>query len=208
MIHGDALEWLAEHPAVPGASLLTSLPDMSEVSLKEPEWRAFFVGAARLCLQAVPPEGVAVFFQTDNRLEGRWVSKAGLVLQAAAELDVPVLWHKIVCRRPPGTQLLGRPGFAHLLAFSRLGRVPAERSSPDVLPELGHQPWSHSMGMAAAEDAMRAIRVASPQTRLVIAPFSGAGTALEAANRAGLSALGIERNRKRAERSRVVAPTE
>jgi hypothetical protein len=73
------------------------------------------------------------------------VSKAGLVLAAATELDHPLLWHKIVCRRPPGTRSSGRPGFSHLLAFSRQARVPAQASSPDVLPELGEMPWSHSM---------------------------------------------------------------
>jgi hypothetical protein len=197
VVHGDALEWLREHPAQPGVSLITSLPDRSELGVIEPEWRAFFLEAATLCLQAVPPEGIAVFFQTDNRLNGRWVSKGGLVIQAAAALGVPVLWHKVVCRRPPGTRLPGRPGYAHLLAFSALAHVPANHSSPDVLPELGEQPWSHSMGRAAAEEAVKTIRRASPSTKQVVAPFCGIGTALAVANAHGLDAVGIERNRKR-----------
>jgi len=203
VVHDDALAWLRAHPALPGASLVTSLPDVSELGLGAEQWRAFFAEAARLCLQATPPEGLTIFFQTDNRVDGRWVSKAGLVLAAAAELEVPVLWHKVVCRRPPGTRLSGRPGFSHLLAFSRLATVPAERSSPDVLPGLGELPWSHSMGLAAAEEALATIQLASPGTRVVLAPFCGIGTVLAVANRHGLDAIGIERNRKRAERARI-----
>ena len=202
VVHGDAMDWLRAHPAQPGASLLTSLPDRAELGVIESEWHGFFFEAATLCLQAVPPEGVAVFFQTDNRLNGRWVSKGGLVLQAAAALGVPVLWHKIVCRVAPGTRRTGRPGYAHLLAFSRQGHVPANHASPDVLPELGDQAWSHSMGRAAAEESLRTIKRASPSTRLILAPFCGVGTALAVANAHGLDALGIERNRKRSVKAR------
>jgi hypothetical protein len=202
VIHGDALAWLAEHPSMAGASLLTSLPDMAELSMSEERWRVVFSEAARLCLQAVPAEGVAVFFQTDTRIGGRWVSKSALVLAEAAALGVGMLWHKVVCRRPPDTRLTGRPGFAHLLAFSREGRIDPVRSRPDVLPGLGDQPWSHSMGLAAAEEALSAIALASPTTTVVLAPFCGVGTALAVANARGYDAIGVERSRKRSERSR------
>lgn len=195
------MAWLREHPAIPAASLLTSLPDRSELSASEPAWRDFFSQAATLCLAAVPPEGIAVFFQTDNKRDGTWVSKSGLVLSAAARLGRPLLWHKIVCRRAPGTRLTGRPGYAHLLAFSQLARVPANHSTPDVLPGLGEQPWSHSMGQAAAEEAVKTIRRASPSTRLLVAPFCGIGTALAVANAHGLEAVGIEQHRKRSVRA-------
>lgn len=202
VLHQDALPWLAAHPAHPGASLLTSLPDVTEVGLPPAQWPAFFAQAARLCLQAVPDQGVAVFFQTDNRSAGRQVSKAAMVLAAAAALEVPLLWHKIVLRRPPGTKTMGRPGYSHLLAFSRAATLPVEQSSPDVLAELGEVDWSHGMGRAAAVEAMATIRRASPTTTLLLAPFCGLGVALSVANEAGLDGLGIERNRKRAERAR------
>ncbi len=205
VVHGDALAWLREHPSGAGVSLITSLPDQAELGVPEPAWHDFTLEAARLCLQAVPPEGIAFFFQTDNRINGRWVSKAGLVFQAAAALAVPVLWHKIVCRRPPGTRLPGRPGYAHLLAFSARAHVPANHATPDVLPELGEQPWNHSMGRAAAEEAVETIRRASPTTTQVVAPFCGTGLALAVANAHGLDAVGIERNRKRSEKARTLS---
>lgn len=199
VLHQDALAWLTQHPAHPGASLLCSLPDVSEVGLPPARWPDLFAEAARLCLLAVPEEGVVVFFQTDNRQDGRQLSKAGMILAAAARLEVPMLWHKIVLRRPPGTKTMGRPGYSHLLAFSRRATLPVERSSPDVLPDMGEVDWSHGMGQAAAREAITTIRRASPTTTLVLAPFCGRGMALRIANEAGLDALGIELNRKRAE---------
>lgn len=201
VVHGDALPWLAEHPSAPACSILASMPDVAELGLPLDRWAEFFAEAARLALLATPPEGLTIFYQTDGKLDGRWVSKATLVLGAAASLGVPVLWHKIVCRHPPGKMLTGRPGFSHLIAFSRLGHVPANSSTPDVLPDQGTMTWSHSMGTRAAEEAMRAIRVAAPTTQTVIVPFCGIGTALAVANDFGFHAIGIERNKKRATRA-------
>ena len=204
--HADALAFLLARPRAPGASLVTSLPDVSELGQPLEAWAAFFAEAAAACLDAVPPEGVAVFFQTDKKVDGRWISKAGALLQVAAAQGVPLVWHKIVCRRPPGTVIPGRPGFSHLLCFSREARAPALPGTPDVLPELGELPWSHSMGRAAAELAVDAVRRLSPATHTVLAPFCGTGLVLDVAMAAGFSAVGIERNRKRADRARAGAP--
>lgn len=203
VIHGDALDWLRENPARPGCSLLTTMPDVTECGVPYAEWRRFFLEAARLALLATPEDGLTLFFQTDNRLEGRWISKAAMVLRVIEELDVPLLWHKIVCRKPPGTVLLGRPGYSHIIAASRGCRMPPQGGFPDVLPDLGDMPWSHSMGTRAAELCVRAIKIASPSTHTVVVPFCGIGTALAMANDHGLDCIGLERNRKRAEQARV-----
>lgn len=116
---------------------------------------------------------------------------------------MPMLWHKIVCRREPGKPVFGRPGFSHLLAFSRELRDEPARATPDVWPDLGVMPWSHSMGTRAAEVAVGAIRSHSPETTRVVVPFCGIGTALAVANDHGFDAIGIEKNRKRAERART-----
>lgn len=60
------------------------------------------------------------------------------------------------------------------------------------------------MGTRAAEVAMHAIRTMSPSTRTVVVPFCGIGTALAVANAHGYEAIGIEKNRKRAERARTL----
>lgn len=205
VIHGDAVEWLATHPALSQASVLSTIPDVSEIGTSLAVWLEFFRAAARASLLAAPDEGLCVFFQTDIKREGRWVSKAALVLRAADELEIPLLFHKVVCRRPPGTIVHGRPGFSHLLGFSRRALDDPGRATADVLPDLGVMPWSHSMGTRAAEEAVRAVRRLAPATTRLIVPFCGIGTALAVANAHGLDVVGIERNRKRAEAARTFA---
>lgn len=205
VVHDDAVGWLAARPGLAGCSVISTLPDVSELGVSLARWREFFVEAARVSLLAAADDGLCVFFQTDNKLAGRWVSKAGLVLRVADELEIPPVFHKIVCRKPPGSLLHGRPGYSHLLAFSRRAVDDAAHPSPDVLPDLGVMPWSHSMGTRAAEAAVVAIRRLSPATTRIIVPFCGIGTALAVANMHGFDVVGIERNRKRAEAARVFA---
>jgi len=204
VIHGDALAWLRDHPDQPGCSVLASMPDVSELGTTLAVWQDTFLDAARLCLRAAAPHGLCCFFQTDTRRDGQWISKGGLVLRAAAELGVPMLWHKVVCRVPPNTTSRARAGYSHLMAFSRAARIPTGRASPDVLPDRGDIPWSHSMGTRGAVRVMRDIRAFSPQTHTVIQPFCGIGTALAVANAHGFHAIGIELNRRRAEQARVL----
>ncbi|WAS96982.1 SAM-dependent methyltransferase [Nannocystis punicea] len=203
VVHGDALAWLVERPGLQDSSVIATMPDVSELGVSLDRWREFFLSAARAVLLAAPDDGLAVFIQTDNKHEGRWVSKAGLVLRVADELDVPLLFHKIVCRRPPGSLIHGRPGYSHILAFSRRARDDADRPTPDVLPDLGAMPWSHSIGTRAAEAAVTAVRRLSPATTQIVVPFCGLGTILAVANGHGFDAVGIERNRKRADAART-----
>lgn len=203
VIHGDALAYLRDRPSAAGVSVIASLPDVSELGVSLERWRAFFLEAAQLCLLATPDDGLCIFFQTDLKREGRWVSKAALVMRAADELSVPMIWHKVVCRREPGKPVHGRPGFSNLLAFSRGVLDDPLRATPDVLPDLGTMPWSHSMGTRAAEVAVRAVRTHSPTTTRILVPFCGIGTALAVANDHGFDATGIEKNRKRAELART-----
>ncbi len=198
VIHGDALEWLAARPNLAQASVVTSLPDVDELGVALERWREFFCEAARACLRTVDDDGLCVFIQTDNKREGRWISKAGLLLQVADELGVPLLFHKIVCRRPPGSRIHGRPGYSHMLGFSRLARDDSDHPTPDVLPDPGELPWSHSIGTAPAAAAILAVRRLSPTTARIVVPCCGLGTILAVANEAGFDAIGIERNRKRA----------
>src|SRR5439155_16655858 len=68
VVQAEALAWLADNPAEPGSSVVTSLPDLSEMPERGLEgWRSWFVGAARQVLRWVPAEGAAIFFQSDIR---------------------------------------------------------------------------------------------------------------------------------------------
>ncbi len=196
VIQSEALAWLAAHPAAPRTSVVTSLPDVSELpELGFDGWRAWFVGAARRVLAWVPSEGVAIFFQSDIRRQGTWVDKAYLVQRAAEDEGKVLLWHRVVCRKPPGTPTQGRATYSHLLCFGSAPRAP-ERPWPDVLPDAGFMPWTRAMGVAACLLACEYLKHETT-TELVVDPFCGRGTALAVANACGFDALGLELSAKR-----------
>ncbi|HEU4403925.1 MAG TPA: hypothetical protein VFS43_01325 [Polyangiaceae bacterium] len=202
VVQAEALGWLAGRAAEPGTSVITSLPDASELpALGFEGWRAWFVEAARRVIRWVPPDGVAIFYQSDVRRGGTWVDKGYLIARAADEEAAPLLWHKIVCRRPPGTPTWGRASYSHLLCAARSERPPPRSASPDVLAAAGFMPWSRAMGVEACRLACRFLRDETA-TRLVVDPFCGAGTALAVANLFGFDALGVDLSARRCRAAR------
>ncbi|HYV48988.1 MAG TPA: SAM-dependent methyltransferase [Myxococcaceae bacterium] len=198
----DALAWLRARPKLDGCSVITSLPDASELPSLSPEaWERWFEDAAALVLSRCPDEGVAIFFQSDVKRDGRWVDKGRLVQRAAEREGVPLLFHQIVCRVRPGSPTHGRAGYSHLLCFSRGARYDLQYATADVLPEAGETTWTRGMGARACESACRFVLRHTP-TRTVVDPFCGHGTALAVANSMGLDAIGVEIVRKRAQRAR------
>jgi hypothetical protein len=200
----DALPWLAARPEMPGCSFVTSLPDFSEFpSLTLDQWQAWFRAAARAVIDSTPPAGVAIFYQTDIKVEGVWIDKAFLIQQAAHERGVPLLWHKVVCKAPPGQATFGRPGYSHLLCFSRGVRAELSHSTADVLPQAGEVTWTRGMGVEACRLACRFI-ARETSTRTVVDPFCGHGTVLAVANFVGFHAVGVELGGKRARKARAL----
>jgi len=192
IVQAEALAWLADNPAPPGASVITSLPDVSEVPERRfSGWKSWFEQAAGAVLRWLPPPGLALFFQSDIRHAGVWVDKGYLVQRAAEREGRVLLWHKIVCRRPPGTIAHGRATYSHLLCFAHEPRPHLTHPGVDVLPNAGHMPWSKAMGVEACRLACRFLREETT-TRVVVDPFCGHGTALAVANHFGFEALGIE----------------
>ena len=202
----DAIPWMRERGKIPGACAVTSLPDVSEVGLALPVWRAWFLDAVRLVVDAVPDESAAIFFQSDIKRDGVWIDKGALITRAAEDAGAHVLFHKIVCRRPPGMLTAGRPGFTHLIAVSRAMKCPDVLPIPDVIIDAGPSKWVRAMGVRAAAHA---VRFAKEQVgaKIIFDPFCGVGTVLAVANAFGLDALGVEKARKRAEQARALAVT-
>jgi hypothetical protein len=205
----DAIPWMRARGCIEGACAVTSLPDVSEVGLALPVWREWFQGAVRLVIDAVPGGSAAVFFQSDIKRDGEWVDKGSLVTRAAEDAGSRVLFHKIVCRRPPGMLTYGRPGFTHLIAVSRAMKCPDVLPIPDVIVDAGELKWVRAMGVRAAAHAVRFARE-QVGAKTIFDPFCGVGTVLAVANALGLDALGVEKARKRVEQARVlrVAATE
>jgi len=190
----DALAWLREHPADSRASVITSLPDVSEMPEHDfDSWRAWFATAVKTVLAWVPPEGVAIFFQTDVLNRGVWVDKSYLVQSAAEGNGLALVWHKIICRTAPGSVRPGRAGFSHLLCLSRLHQPAFRHALPDVLPDAGAEVSQKAMGALACTLACRFLLDAT-LARVVVDPFCGRGTVLAVANALGLDAIGVDRN--------------
>ena len=201
VFQADAFAWMNENAAAPGTSVITSLPDVSELSgMDLAAWKDWFVGAARRILQWIPDDGVAVFYQSDIRHRGAWVDKGHLVMCAVDAEDATVLWHKIVCRKPPGTIALGRASYSHMICAARVGR-PVRRPGPDVLSDAGAMSWSRAMGEEACRVACRFLRD-DTDTKVIVDPFCGRGTVLAVANEMGFDAIGVDIGGKRVRAAR------
>ena len=201
VVCADAIPWMTARGRIEGACAVTSLPDVSEVGVELEVWRSWFLGAVRLVVETVPDESAAIFFQSDIKRDGRWIDKGAMVVRAAEEAGAQVLFHKIVCRRPPGMLTAGRPGITHFIAVSRAMLCPDVLAIPDVIVDAGEQKWVRAMGVRAAGHAVRFAREVAG-AKIIFDPFCGVGTVLAVANALGLDALGVEKNRKRAEAAR------
>lgn len=198
----DGVAWLAAQHFGSEIAVVTSMPDSSEVpGLGFAGWRKWFIDTSALICRQLSDEGVAIFYQTDVKLDGRWVDKGFLVSLGAEAAGSSCLWHKVVCRAPAGITTFGRPAYAHLLCFSRNKRLEKGQAFADVLPRLGEMTWARAMGLDACE-AIATFLTRHTATRTVVDPFCGLGTMLAVANNHGLDAIGVELSAKRAERAR------
>ena len=94
-LRGDALAVLGAMRELPG-SVVTSLPDHGKLpGLSVKSWKAWFGQAAHLVLEKLPADGVAIFYQSDIRLQietagaGRqteWISKVHAAPWAVLQL--------------------------------------------------------------------------------------------------------------------------
>lgn len=200
--HGDAIAWLRAAGRLAGASVVTSLPDLSEMPVRDyAGWRRWFEDAATLVMDSVSDAGVAVFFQSDVKYEGLWVDKGVLVARAAERAGMGPLFHKIVCRKPAGTVSFSRASYSHLQGFARRLRPSGRHASADVLPDAGYVPGRKAMGVEACLLACRFV-LAETTTRTVVDPFCGWGTVLAVANALGLHAVGVDLSARMCRRAR------
>jgi hypothetical protein len=212
VIQAEARAWLRANPAAPTDAIVTSLPDVSELPELGPGlagWQSWFVQTAGELLCWTAPGMPCVFFQSDVRHHGQWVDKAYLVQKAGEQVGATLVFHKIVCRHPPGTLTQGRASYSHLLALVRGAELVPKKPSADVLPDAGPMSWSRAMGARACEAACRFLLAETPARR-VVDPFCGKGSVLAIANTLGLDALGVEISAKRcrAARNLTAPPTD
>lgn len=202
IVHADALAWLDDNPSEPGTSVITSVPDLSEVPGLDLEgWRRWSIATMRRVIEWLPADGVAIFYQSDIRRGGEWIDKGYLVMRAIEDAGASLAWHKIVCRKPPGTLSLGRASYSHMLCAAPAPRPAPTRPSPDVLADAGFMAWSKAMGVEACRFACEYLRDETT-ARTVVDPFCGHGTALAVANDLGFDAIGVDLSARRCSAAR------
>lgn len=200
----EAVAWLKARGTLAGASVVTSLPDVSELpSLGFEGWCDWFENAAATVMASVPPEGVAIFFQSDIRHAGHWVDKSAMVARGAERAGGHLLFHRIVCRLPAGTLSSGRSTYSHLLGFAPVPRPQSGRPRADVIPDAGFVPGKKAMGVNACLEACRFVLQETP-TRTIVDPFCGWGTVLAVANALGMDAVGVDLSTRMCRRARVL----
>jgi hypothetical protein len=177
----DLFDWLPRHTGE--GAVVTSLPDAAEVP-HIADWERWYIEAAWECLRA--STGPTIFVATDRKRDGRWISKAAMLMVAAEDRGHDLLWHRIALRRDVGAVDLHRPTYTHVLAF---GPGRPGHPLPDVI-EPSDRPSRVSTSYAAA--AHIAAYLADVGVRTVLNPACGYGTLMQAANDAGMDALGCD----------------
>ena len=181
---GDGVAWLGRQPE-PLPSVFTSLPDAAETGMTFETWRAWFTDAAARTIAATDPYGVAVFYQTDRRHDGRIESKASLIMAAAEAAGARPLWHKIAVRRMSVD--LFRPAYTHLIAVSP--RRNAGRPTPDVFMQ-GAKVYKNATDAASLGVALGFID--REGIGAVADPFCGRGSIARAAAVAGMGSWSVD----------------
>lgn len=202
LVCADALLWLAAERGQHSA-IVTSLPDAEEIGLRvsldpdRDDYGIWFDRAASAVLASLRDPGVAIFYQTDRRIDGGLYSKTARLDHAARLGGLRLLRREIVLRRDVGKTDLYRPGYS-TVSYYGTRRTSAGRSTPDVHPRS----WSvyeNGSDVCATE---RAVIFASRYSGYVLDPFCGRGTTLAVADELGLDSIGVDVDPEQIERAR------
>ena len=180
----DALEWLSTHKNLD--SIVTSIPEMSELKIPYNQYVDFLEKAVTLCLQATKPNGYVIFLQTDRKHHGL-LDKSYFISDVAHKLGYKMLWHKIVLRKEVGKVDLFRPTYSRMLCYTKNGKV--GKVFPDVI-HSGETTYTNGFGIDAVKLAIDYLK--SHRIRTVYDVFVGSGTTLAVANKLGLNAVGVD----------------
>ena len=209
----------------PRYNVITSLPDISELGtrrqrLSPEQYEQWVVQVVSQILNILPPNQVAIFYQTPGRtsgIDGGWLDKGFLCQLGAREAGARCVWQKIALDGPPGIERAGRPAFVNMMCFSKLHRLPPHDSGFKTVDVLfrGRLAYQKAMGrdacLVAVEYCSRWVdrrgsgddgtaaytsdHNANPGAHAaaaVLDPFCGYGTVLAAANQIGTSAFGMD----------------
>jgi hypothetical protein len=186
IICADSLDWLPANRDQ--GSIVTSLPDASEIGIKDlDEYEKWVRRAAMECFLSASTDCPVIFVQTDRRKGGRQFSKAKLLMNVADEQGWFLLWHKIELAAEVGKSNLYRPTFRNMLCFGK-GKMSAGQATADVIPP-SKRLYEMAFGFEAAEVCVEFCKKFSNR---VLDPFCGHGTVLHVAEELGMDSVGVD----------------
>lgn len=187
-------------------AIFTSIPDASEIGVPLKDYEEWFGTAADLCFNYSGGRP-SVFFQTDRKGQGVWLSKARWLMEWAERRKIRLLAHKIVLRRSVGATDLHRPGYSHLLMFGG-DKVKPGKASPDVLQQ-GPTLYDNGIPFNAVLVGLNFIaKQALLPPMPVIDPFCGRGTIPYLAEAVGLNSIGVDIDESQVKLASAFAPHE
>lgn len=190
----DAIPWLEKQQGVD--AIVTSIPEMDELDMTRTEYIPFFRSTARRCLEAVKETGYCIFLQTDRKQNG-WVDKSYLITGEAEELGMRLLWHKIALRVEVGKTDLYRPGYSHMLCYSKKGKIGIPMA--DVVYR-GEVTYPNAFGIDAVRHVVGYLK--KQGVKSITDPFVGSGTVVAIANAMGMDAIGVDIDKAQCEKAR------
>jgi hypothetical protein len=190
----DAIPWLEKQEGLD--AIVTSIPEMDEMKMTFKEYIPFFRNTARRCLEAVKETGYCIFLQTDRKYKG-WVDKSYLITGEAEALGMRLLWHKIALRVEVGKTDLYRPGYSHMLCYSKKGKIGIPTA--DVV-HRGEVTYPNAFGMDAVRHVVGYLK--KQGVKSVVDPFVGSGTVVAIANALGMKAVGVDIDKVQCEKAR------
>jgi hypothetical protein len=186
IICADSLEWLPANRDQ--GSIITSLPDASEINIEDlNEYEKWVRRAATECFLSASENCPVIFIQTDRRKGGRQFSKANLLMNIAVEQGWFLLWHKIELTAEVGKSNLYRPTFRNMVCFGT-GKMSAGQATPDVIP-VSKRLYDMAFGFEAARVC---VQFSQKFSNRVCDPFCGYGTTLHVAEELGMDSVGVD----------------
>ena len=128
----NTADWLTERaePLLPSTfNIVSGLPDISEVRprVSAEDYEEWCADVIQSMLELLPPEQVAIFYQTPGRYSGAcgtWLDKGYLCQLGARRAGAACVWQKVVLFQDSVDRVRGgtRPGFINMLCFSKRHR--------------------------------------------------------------------------------------
>lgn len=167
-------------------AMVTSLPEMSELGMKEKEYISFLRTTIPILLLSVEKKGYAMFIQTDRKHRGL-IDKSYYLTESAYKLKMRMMFHKICLIRDVNSNDKYKPTYSHVVCYSRHGTPGC--STPDVF-ERGDTLYEHGMGDNACRICLEFLQ--RKHITEVCDPFVGQGTSLRMADDMGFTGVGLD----------------